>query len=171
MNKEEEDIIVGRITGLHGLRGEVKFHPFGDMEVFQWKTLFIEEKGRKKALNVEGARRHKKVFLLILEGYTSRESSGVLVGADVTVPKEEIPKLPEGEYYYSELEGLEVLTDGGKHVGYITEIISTGASDVISVGAEGGAEILIALTAETIKEVDLEGKKIIVGPLEDLLPE
>lgn len=166
----KEYTVIGRITGLHGVRGEVKFIPYGEIKAFSWKTVFLEEKGAQRALEIESTRRHKAGFLILFKGYSSRDSSKELVARDVRVPGAEVPRLPEEEYYHSDLVGLRVITDEGKPLGTVTEIIPTGASDVITVEGPDG-EILIPVTDETIKEVDLEGNRITVHLLEGLLPE
>ena len=168
MNKEYT--VIGRITGLHGVRGEVKFIPYGGIDTFSWKAVFIEKKNGRTRIEIASTRRHKNGFLILFKGYSTIDSSRELVGLEVMVSKTDVPDLPEGEYYHSDLLGLEVITDEAKPLGKITGIISTGANDVITVeGPEG--EILIPITDESIKEVDLKGNRITVHLLEGLLPE
>ncbi|MFQ5736125.1 MAG: ribosome maturation factor RimM [Thermodesulfobacteriota bacterium] len=168
MNKEYT--VIGRITGLHGVRGEVKFIPYGGIDAFSWKAVFVEEKNGRTRIEIASTRRHKNGFLILFKGYSSIDSSKELVGRDVSVSMHEVPGLPEGEYYHSDLEGLEVITDEAKPLGTITGIIATGANDVIMVEGLDG-EILIPIIDETIKEVDLKGNRIIVHLLEGLIPE
>ncbi len=168
MSKEYTEI--GRITGLHGVRGEVKFIPYGEIEDFLWKAVFVEKKKGLTQIEIEKTRRHKSGFLILFKGYSTIESSRELVGLEVMVSKTDVPDLPEGEYYHSDLLGLEVITDEAKPLGKITGIISTGANDVITVEGPDG-EVLIPVTEETIKEVDIEGNRITVHLLEGLLPD
>ena len=68
--------------------------------------------------------------------------------------------LPEGEFYYHELQGLSVVDENGGSLGKVTEILQTGANDVYVVTNNAGREILLPAIAEVILNVDLESKVI-----------
>lgn len=180
MSKEEK-FPIGRIVGLHGVRGEVKVLVHGEREEFGWKRVFLKtgkkgvkrggvEEGVEMSLTVEGVRTHKGLFLVKLEGFDTREASSELIGAEVSIPGSEIPELPDDQYYYTELEDSEVFSDDGTYLGRLKNIIPTGSNDVFEVTGPLG-EVLIPVTEETIRDIDLGHKKITVHLLEGLLPE
>lgn len=93
------------------------------------KKLFLG--GR--AYDVRSSRPHKNVYIIHLAGVEDRNGAEPLVGTPVEIPVAELPKLPEGEYYYFQLIGLTVVSDTGDTVGTLTEIIETGANNVYAV--------------------------------------
>ncbi|MBI5587689.1 MAG: 16S rRNA processing protein RimM [Deltaproteobacteria bacterium] len=168
MNKE--DIVpVGRITGVHGIKGEIKVAPYGDLEETEWTTVFITGKNRREALRVLRVRPHKGALIFELEGYSTRTGSEGLVGLEISIPRKDLPALSEDEYYYSDLVGMDVWADDGRHLGAVTNIFPTGSNDVLEVRGVLG-EVLIPAIEETVVKVDMETRRVTVHLLEGLLP-
>ncbi len=162
-------VIVGRITGPHGVRGEVRVAPQTD---FPERLLELAEVtlrmpgGQLSTLAVTGARPNvgKGTVLLALEGYASRTEAEALRGALVLVRAEESPVLPEGQYYEWQIVGLKVVTTEGRELGVVREVIHTGANDVYVTDV-----CLLPAIDRVIKEVDLSAGRIVVEPLPGLL--
>lgn len=168
MNKEEI-IPVGKITGVHGIKGEIKVTLYGDLEGLEWKTVSIT--GRKRyTCKVLRVRPHKGALIFELEGFARREDAEALVGLEVSIRKSELPDLSEDEFYYSDLLGMDVWADDGRLLGQITNIIPTGSNDVLEVTGPFG-EILIPAIKETMVAIDPDEKKLTVRLLEGLLPD
>lgn len=170
MNSQDDTIPVGRITGVHGVKGEVKLAPYGDLEGVEWKTVYIARDKSVLTAEVKRSRGHKGQIILELEGYADRDSAATLAGAELSIRKEELPPLEEDEYYYDDLVGMEVVTDDGRKLGPVKEIISTGSNDVFDVRGAFG-EVLIPVIRDVVLDVDEERKRITVHLLEGLLPE
>jgi len=162
-------VAVGRITGVHGVRGELKVAPYVDACDFDFNAVFIS--GREgRPLKVLRARPHKAVFLLELEGIVDRDEAGALVGAEVCVPRSALPPPVEGEYYHSDLIGMEAWTDEAVFLGRIAGIITTGGNDVFEVEGPLG-EVLIPAIEDVVLRVDTQARRITVHLLDGLVPE
>jgi len=173
---------IGKVIGAHGVRGEIKLKPYGGFEDFdanaiELNVVFIGQAHKPPIEAFEGRREfkviaqrpHVGVLLLTIEGVADRDAAEKLNGLEVSIKKTALPKLPDGEYYQFEFVGMEVLTEEGRPLGRITGIISTGSNDVFEVeGADG--EVLIPATSETMIEVDIAKKRLVVRLLEGLLP-
>lgn len=108
-----------------------------------------------------------KVFFLELEGIENADEAGAFVGRFVFVPPESLEPLTEGEYYWKDIIGLEVITDDGLRIGKITEIVPTGANDVyVCTGEE--RELLLPAIPEVIKDIDLNKRVMLINLLEGL---
>lgn len=169
MNKEQL-LLVGKVVGVHGIRGEVKILPYGDCDKKPWKELLLSKQGHNTiTCEVADSRPHKGVILASLKGYDNRDAAGELVGFDVFVDKASLPLLPEGEYYHFQLQGMEVITDDGGAIGIITGIFSTGSNDVYVVKGANG-EVLIPAVSNVILKIDVKAGKMVVHLLEGLMP-
>ena len=162
-------VVVGTVTGVHGVRGEVKVLPTGERpgRLGELKSVTLALKsGRRVPARVVGYRPYegKGVDLLIFEGYADRTAAGALTGAQVLVEAGESPPPPEGEFYEWQIVGLQVFTTDGRDLGAVEEVLHTGANDVY-VTPEG----LLPATAEVIKEIDLTARRIVVEPVPGLL--
>lgn len=167
----EELIPIGRITGAHGIRGEVKLAPYGPLDDIQWGTIYIARSGKApEERKVLSFRMHKGAYLVFLESVPDRNAAEALSGFEVFVYKSAVPEAGEGEYYYADLVGMEVFTEEGKLVGRVDNVFSTGGNDVFETSGPFG-EVLIPAIESVIIRIEPETRKITVRLMEGLLPD
>ena len=109
------------------------------------------------------------MVLLKLEGINTPEQADLLRNAYLEVDRENAVPLKEGTYYIVDLIGLEVYTDEGKLLGKVDDIYNTGANDIYVIKDELGKQVLLPGIKDVIKNVDLEGEKIIVHLIPGLI--
>ncbi len=161
---------VGVISSTHGIKGEVKVFPTTD-DVNRFKELkkVILDTGKELLpMEIEGVKFFKQMAILKFKGIDDINDVEKYKGKDLLVDRENAVKLEEGEYFIYDLIQSEVITDEGEMLGYLAEIISTGANDVYVVKTEDGKEILIPSIKECILDVDVDHKKITVHLLNGL---
>ena len=167
--EEAWDILVGVIVGAHGVRGEVRVTPetdfperFAELE----QIFLVPPKGEGRLVKILGARQHagKGQVLLTLEGIDVREKAALLRGSELLIRPSELRPLAEDQYYEFQILGLQVVTEEGQDLGPVTDILRTGANDVYETPVA-----LIPAVAQTIREVDLPGGRIVVRWMEGLL--
>lgn len=158
--KPDEKIIVGRIVAPHGVRGDLRILPDTDRpEIFKkLKTIYIGG----TPFRLLSARPHKNVYILHVEGVNDRNRAETLVSKLVEVPFSELPKRAEGTYYYFELIGLEAVTEDGRTVGTVKEIIETGANNVYVIAQPDGKEILIPAIPSCVLSIDIKAGRMTV---------
>ena len=158
--KPDEMIIFGRIVAPHGVRGDLRILPDTDRpEIFKkLKTIYIGG----KPCHLLSARPHKNVYILHVEGVDDRNMAETLISKVVEVPFSELPQREEGSYYYFQLIGLQVVTEDGKAVGTVKEIIETGANNVYSISTPEGKEILIPAIPSCVLSIDVEAGRMTV---------
>lgn len=169
MNKSDT-LPVGRIIGPHGIAGEVKLLAYGDVEGLGMKSVYVELGGKLERLDVKRIRRSKAHYLVAFDGFGTRNAAGALTGLEVLIRKEDLPELPDNEYYHADLVGTDVWTDDGRHLGAIDSVITTGGTDVLEVHGRHG-EVLIPAAPGVIIDFDPDKKRMVVRLLEGLLPD
>lgn len=159
-------IPLGKVTGLHGLLGTLKVGAAAAPEIF----LAMGEVDLGGArFRVAGATPRKRQVLLRLQGVDTREQAKALIGQEVKGESHRLPPLPEGEYYWVQLQGLAVRhAQDGSHLGELTEIIPTPAHDVYVVEKDG-REVLFPAVEEVIVNIDLDEGVMTVLPPPGLL--
>jgi len=169
MTKTKADYLaVGRIVGVHGVRGEMKVKSLTDFpqRFAPGAQLFVE--GETAQRQVVSARPHKGLLLIKLSGLPDRTSAELLKGKYLFVDRDDAMPLAEDEYYEDELVGLQVETVAGELLGELVEIMWTGANEVYIVrGPE--REVLIPAIADVVQEVDIAAGKMRVKLLPGLL--
>ena len=170
MNKDQ-CFLIGRIAKVHGLRGEVNVvldvdYP-EDYEGLE--HLFIEQKGRLVPFFLE----HFVIqpagkALAKFEELDTIESVEGLVGSEAYLPLTELPQLEEGQYYFHELVGFEVIDEALGLIGSIQIIYDLETQDLLGV-IHQGKEVLIPIQDGIITKVDKAAKKVFCQLPEGLL--
>lgn len=160
-------VAMGRVVAPYGVFGWLKVLP--DTEILngllEYKTWWIGKDDNWRELVVESAKIHNDVLVVKLQGVDDRDAAFACKGKQVAVPRALLPEPEENEYYWSDLIGLEVKNQQNVDFGKITDVLATGANDVIVVKsdkAHGERERLIPFTAQAILDVDLDAKKMLV---------
>ncbi len=97
-------------------------------------------------------------------------TTAALQGCLVKTDPVNLPPKDEDEYFWFELIGIEVFTVDGRDLGRVAEVIPTGANDVLTVEGPYG-EVLLPMIDDVVKEIDIERRRMIVDPLEGLVPD
>ncbi len=163
MSPVEDDLIsVGHIIGAHGVRGQIKVfsHTSPRENIVTYSPWVVQQGEARQSFKVKGRRQGKNV-IASLEGVMDRNQAMALTGATIWISQKQLPKLKQGEYYWSQLLGLQVISAQGFDFGSVDQMMETGANDVMVV--QGERERLIPFVIdEVIKSVDLEKGQIIV---------
>jgi len=163
-------IEIGKAVKSKGLKGCIKAASFCESpEMFlSLEEVFLgREIQRVTPFKVERIVFRGTIFLLDLDGVENREASDALIGCSIFAPSRALKKLPEGEYYWHDIIGLEVVTDDGLSLGRIETVVPTGSNDVY-VCAGGEREILLPAIGDVIKEIDVEKGTMVVTLIEGL---
>jgi 16S rRNA processing protein RimM len=104
---------------------------------------------------VLAARAYKDRLVLRLGGIEDAEGAWRSRGSWVLAPAEEVPQLPEGEFYAAHLVGLSVLAEDGREIGRIVDLFETAAGATLVVARAGGEEAMIPFVRAFVREVDL----------------
>ena len=164
---------VGVITGTHGLRGEVKVYPTTDepARFLDLEQVILDTGRQERVLKLRSVKFFKKFVILGFEGLDRIEDVERLKGAELLIPREEAYELEEGEYFIPDLLGLRVVTEDGRELGVIKDVIETGANNVYDVRNEDGKGILIPAISDCVLDVNLEEETMkvhLLPGLEDL---
>jgi len=153
-------IRVGQVTGAYGLEGAVKVMPLTDFEDrFDPGVLLVLDGCERK---VEWSREGHPGLVVKLHGIENRTIAELLRGRYLEVPDGEMRPLEVGRFYYRQVVGLAVVTESGKQVGIIEEVLERPANDVW-VSREGTIEHLIPATKDSVLNVDLDGRRVVVA--------
>jgi 16S rRNA processing protein RimM len=155
-------IAVGRVTRSHGVKGEVAVLPLSEVEArFRPGSRLYVGQAEDRGLTVASSRPHRRRLLVAFEEIGDRTRGEMLKGEYLFVPASWAPELPEGEYWPHQLIGCRVVTEEGRVVGTIDEIVRAPANDVwVARGEEG--EILVPAIKEVVRRVDLGGHRVVV---------
>lgn len=157
MGEERERlVIVGRISGLYGVRGWLRIYSHTEPRenIVNYSPWLIRERDGWRSYEVAGGRRHGKGVVAHLVGIEDRDAAAALMGKDIAIRREQLPETAEDEYYWADLEGLEVVTREGESLGRLDHLFATGANDVMVV--KGDRERLIPfLQGQVVLEIDL----------------
>ncbi len=149
-------IVVGRILGLYGVGGWVRVFSETDPRegIVGYTPWLLGRRGRWEAREVESGRRLGKGVVAKLVGCDDRDSAALLLGAEVAVRRGQLPSPAPDEYYWADLEGLEVRTVEGLSLGRIDRIFATASNDVLVVMGER-ERLIPFIRGQVVRRVDL----------------
>jgi len=153
-------LVVGKIRRPHGVAGDVLVEVYTDFPDRLKPNAVIYAGDDHIPLTIRRQRTHNDGILLGFDDYSTPEQVGRFRNQFLYIVEVDAMDLPEGEFYYHELQGLSVVDENGGSLGKVTEILQTGANDVYVVTNNAGREILLPAIAEVILNVDLESKVI-----------
>jgi 16S rRNA processing protein RimM len=157
-SKGGEPVILGRVSGLYGVRGWVRVFSYTEPRdaLLDYRHWLLRSGAGWSEIAVVDGRKQAKSVVARLAGIDDRDDAEAWVGADIAVPRESLPATGEGQYYWADLEGLEVRRRDGRILGRVAYMLATGANDVMVVEAgqqaeaagRGAREILIPFVPE-----------------------
>jgi|SRR5690606_10338215 16S rRNA processing protein RimM len=164
----ERLILVGRVAGAFGVKGEVRITTYTEdpMALVRYRVLLREDGGT--ALTLTGARPVKGGIAARAEEVETREAAEALRGLRLHVPRAALPPPEdEDEFYLADLIGLSAETVEGEPLGRIKSVQNFGAGDLLEIQPPQGASWWLPFTREAVPEVRLADRKIIAIRPED----
>jgi 16S rRNA processing protein RimM len=157
----ERRILLGRVLGAFGVRGEVKLHSFTDPEstLLRYQPWLLVHAGSEREIIGATGRQTAKGIIGTLPGIADRDAAQALAGAEIYVPRSRMPKPKPGEYYWVDLEGLEVVNRDGVSFGQVSHLFDTGSNQVLVAKAER-ERLIPFIEGEFVLGVDFEAGRI-----------
>ena len=162
----EPTVVVGKVTRAHGVRGEVSVLVLSEVpdRFADGATVWLED---GHPLVVDSSRENRGRLLIRFREIRDRATAEALRGSFLAVPESALPKLPEGSWWPHQLEGSEVLTEEGRSLGTLVEVVLNPAND-LWVTRDADREVLIPALRDVIVSVDVGAKRVVVRDIPGL---
>jgi len=156
MASTAEPVLLGRISGLYGVQGWVKVYSHTEPRtaILDYSEWQLRRGSGWQTAELAAGKQHGKSIVARLEGVEDRDTAAAWVGADIGVPRCELPEPEAGAWYWADLVGLSVMHRDGRVLGTVAHLLATGANDVLVV--RGEREVLVPFVPESvILDIDL----------------
>lgn len=161
--QSDDYVVLGKLTSPYGVKGWFRVYSYtSPMEgILDYAEWVIDQRGTRTTRRLAQGRRQGKGLVARLEGVDSREQAEQLAGAEILLPKQALPELEAGDYYWYQLEGLRVVTLNGVDLGRVDYLFETGANDVLVVKGDAQSiddreRLLPFLPDEVIREANTD---------------
>ena len=159
----DKPILLGQISGLYGVQGWVKIFSYTSPRenILNYSPWLLgndsagETTKKWKSVHIRSGRKAGKTLVCHIEGYDDPETARKLIGTDIAINRDQLAATEQGEYYWSDLQGLKVETLTGQHLGTVDHLFETGANDVLVLKGER-KRLIPYITGQTVIKVDLE---------------
>ncbi|GGY69188.1 ribosome maturation factor RimM [Marinobacter zhanjiangensis] len=169
MAQHPQETVIGRITSVFGVKGWLKVYSYTDPVdgILSYRHWTLVHDGKRIAAELDTGRRQGQGIVVKLKGIDDRDLARTYGGAEIRVPLSELPDLPEGEYYWYQLEQLSVYTVEGERLGKVDHLLETGSNDVLIVKADDASidqreRLIPYLPDDVVREVDLAAGRLVV---------
>lgn len=155
---------IGRIVGVYGVRGELKIESWTEPRegIFRYRPWLLRCDATERSIEGVRGRVQGKGLVAALPQVDDRDAALALVGAEILVSRAALPAAQPGEYYWTDLEGLEVVNVEGVVLGRVSHLIETGANDVLVVRDDVRERLIPFLPGATVTEVSLADGRLTV---------
>ena len=164
--RADQLLVVGKITGVYGIKGWVKIHPYTEPQenFLGFGNWLLQRRGALEPIEFDAGRRQGRGLVAHIAGVDDRTLAESYKGLEVAVSGDSLPQLEEGDYYWSQLQGLQVWCQAGEDkvlLGSVDYLIETGANDVLVVkptdeSIDDRERLIPYLPDDTVTRVDLE---------------
>jgi 16S rRNA processing protein RimM len=160
---KRQPIKVGEISGVFGVKGWVKVFSFTDLKenILSYSPWLLKKGSETRLVAVIDGKLQGKAVVAQLDGIDDRDQAASLMGWDIFISPEQLPKVAKDEYYWSDLIGLNVETNRGVQLGVVESLMETGANDVVIVKGER-ERVIPFLQGQTIIAIDLDAGLMVV---------
>lgn len=162
MTGDRTRVVLGRISGAHGIQGEVRIRPYTERpeDIGSYGPVTANPGGRRFKLKV--VRLVKDGVIARIEGVKDRTAAEGLKGLELEVERTALPEAEEGEFYQADLIGMAVEDPDGRRLGTVTAVQNYGGGDILEIAPEtGGSTVLLSFTRETVPVVDLAKGRLV----------
>lgn len=150
-------VVLGKLAGAFGVKGWVKVHSYtaARADIFNYQPLYFSVNNEWQVVKLVSYQQQSKGLVAQFEHVQDRDLALKLTGTEIAVQRVQLPTLDADEYYWSDLEGLTVVTVSGVVLGTVDHLLETGANDVFVVKHSTGEHWLPWIMDKVIKRIDL----------------
>lgn len=164
MSRKNTRVLLGRINGPHGIRGDVVVHSYTEVPeaIADYGELTDAAGGRPLRLKVK--RSTPKGIIASVAGFGDRTAAEALKGAELWVERHQLPEPEPGEFYYEDLVGLQAVDLEGAQFGEIAGVVNYGAGDLLEIRLMVGRKTeLVPFGEAYVPEIDVAGGRVVVA--------
>jgi 16S rRNA processing protein RimM len=162
----DQRILMGVVTGAHGIRGEVKLKSFtAEPEAVASYGPLDSARG---PITITRLRPQKDVLIASLAGVDDRNAAEALQGLELYLPRDRLPAPAQNEFYLADLVGLSAVTPEGRPFGKVVGLANFGAGDLVEIAREGERETLLVPVAKPfVSNIDLDQGRVTIDYAEE----
>jgi 16S rRNA processing protein RimM len=158
---DEPTVVVGLIGRAHGLRGEVVIHNRSDNPE-RWRPGAVVFLRDGRPLTVDSVRPRGGDRMIVRFREAPDRAAAERLQGEVSIPESSLPELSDGQWWAHQIEGCEVVTEDGRRLGIVIEVIPNPANDLWLAVDEQGRETLVPALKDVLVDVDTRAKRVLV---------
>jgi 16S rRNA processing protein RimM len=158
MQDETSLIVIGKIVGVYGIKGWLKILSFTRPRenVFNYGPWLVKQNEEWLEIQLLQGKPQGKGLIASLEGITDRDEAMAFVSSEIAIDRNQLPTAKEGEFYWHDLINMQVINQQDEVLGVVTELLETGANDVLVVEANKQRYLIPYVQDVYIKDIDTE---------------
>lgn len=164
----ERQVLLGRISGVHGIKGDVLITSFTDnpTDIAHYSPIIAHRKadGARREITIKSCREGSKGLVSRIKGITDRNAAEALKGCELWVPRARLPDTDDEEFYHDDLIGMQAVDAVGTPIGIVTQVANYGAGDLLELELNGrkGVEF-VPFTHAHVPEVRLSQNTVVIN--------
>ena len=166
-NVDDDMLLLGKVSGVFGVKGWVKLFSYTSpkQQIVKYAPVYLQTKQGWQIANILKGHKQGKGVVAQLEGIDDRDQAFHLIGTEIGIKHDQLPKLSGSSYYWTDLEGLSVITKDDVELGTVDWLFDTGGNDVLVIKPrhkDGKKHMVPWIENDVVLSVDLEKARVIV---------
>lgn len=166
MSSMNEQILLGRVNGLFGVRGWLRVFSYSrpPAQILEYNPLLLKTTDGWQAFEVEDKQAFADGRLVVkFKGVDDREVARLLMGQDIAIQTSQLVRADD-DVYWVDLIGCQLVSENGQHIGRIVDMMETGANDVMRIKRDSGEVELVPFVMDVVvKRLNLQEKQVVVN--------
>lgn len=169
--RADELLLVGTVVNVVGLRGMLRISLASSEPEFLARTMpMLYSHDGKRSFRLRSLAHYKgTLYTATLGGVATRDHADALRNTDLYIMQKDAAPLASDEYFIHDVPGLAVYDVAGTLIGTVSDVINTGASDVMVIDRPGASEALVPIVKAFVQHIDVANKRIVITPIPGLL--
>jgi len=158
MQDEASIIIIGKIVGVHGIKGWLKILSYTRprQNIFDYGPWLVKQSEEWQEIQLLEGKPQGKGLVASLEGITDRDEAMDLVSSEIAIDRGQLPAAEEGEFYWHDLINMQVINQQNEVLGVVKELLETGANDVLVVETDKQRFLIPYVHGVYIRDINIE---------------
>lgn len=147
-------LIIGKIVGVHGVRGELKMDIYSDRpkEIPKLRRIYLDDDPTPRTIN--RPRGNERQAILKIAGIDTRDDAEELRGAIVRIRANQLAPRDDDTFYHYQIIGLQAYLENGSLLGEVIEVLETGEVDVYVIRSANGTEHLLPALSDVVLDIN-----------------
>lgn len=164
MSHDSSYIIIGKVTGAHGIHGALKVTPFTQSpeHFLDYSAVYLKQNEEIIQYKIKKGTIKGKQIHLALQNVNNRNDAEALKNTNIYIHQDQVQQPDEEEFFYKDLIHMRVFDEENQEIGHVIQVHNFGAGDILEIEQQDKTSFMILFTKENVPTLSLKEKRLTI---------